>query len=502
MKHLLTILCIHAAVSASLVQVSTPSQYQNAIANASAGDTILLAAGTYPDVQAPQNAHGTITSPIVVKAETKGTVAFDSYSEGLKHYPKHWIYEGIHFKGNTSNHLFHIKPGSHGYLTIRNCHFSGCQDKAIKIDFAAYSGLADFWPDYILVEGCTMEVGQAGLMNNDGADYCTVRDNYTYGFVDGGVGYIYFNKGGMAYCVIENNLVDGARWGPISHGGGSMSGPFTKLKHDDDLASAHPNKSIEAVNCIIRNNIVLNADYGSHTSTTLNCEIYNNTFINCGGSLEIHPHHGNPIGLKFYNNLMINTGGIHNGGTFVDTAHNISLTSNPAEIFANYNSQNVDSSDFKLKAAAQNLVTSGQSINDHSRWNLHGLPSSQFYDYYGTQRPTIPTIGATEFEGVPIRYSANKSRSAIQGLVASAYTQNASMYVSITLSTQQPLIDIVLINMLGKRVKTLYYGPMHSGDSQLRFTTKDHDGNLLPCGQYVIRISSRTGSAYLPVGIY
>ena len=111
MTTLLFIAIAAAASQAALISVADPASYSNAIAAAEANDTILLEAGTYPDVQAPANADGTLEQPIVVKARTPGTVVFESYGEGLRHAPKHWVYEGIHFQGHDSYHLFHLKPG-------------------------------------------------------------------------------------------------------------------------------------------------------------------------------------------------------------------------------------------------------------------------------------------------------------------------------------------------------------------------------------------------------
>ncbi|MBD3321783.1 MAG: hypothetical protein GF350_11865 [Chitinivibrionales bacterium] len=487
-------------LNARTVHVTTPSRYQAAIANAAAGDTIAIAAGTYPDVQAPQSADGTLADPIVVRGESKETVVFDSHGEGLKHYPKHWIFENIYFKGNNSYHLFHIKPGAKGYLTIRNCHFSGVADKAIKIDFAAYSGPTSIWPDYILVENCTMEVGQGGLMNNDGADYCTCRNNYTYGFIPGGVGYIFFSKGGLAYTIFENNLVVGGRWGPISVGGGSMSVPGEIFRHDDDLAAAYPNKTIEMINSVIRNNIVINGEAGVHSSTTLDCEIYNNTLINCTRSLEIHPHHGDPVGLKFYNNLLISTGSIKNGGPFLEASNNTSLDMDPSELFVSWNQNDPAQSDFRIRQSAVASVGTGMVPHEHADWRFHALPSSGFYDYYGTLRQSPPLIGATEVEGAT-QGAKRDIRAGPNAMPLEIYPDGNGSVISLHSDRGYPLIDILVQDLQGRHIRTLHYGPVEKGLHTWRFDHRDHDNAPVGAGWYIARISTGKDVAYKPFAV-
>jgi hypothetical protein len=216
-------LVLFDTASARTVSCASTAELNAGYANAAPGDTFLLKPGTYSPDRPGQAKAGTAQKPIVVRGESPGTVTFSTEGEGIWHYPGWWVYENIRFNANGGDHSFHIKPGADGHLAWRNCHFYNCGDKAIKVD-GDFSGAAGHWTDYLLVENCTMEVGQAGLMNNDGGDFCTCRNNYTYGFVDGGVNYIYFSKGGQAYTVFENNLCAepsawaGDRWAPPSSG--------------------------------------------------------------------------------------------------------------------------------------------------------------------------------------------------------------------------------------------------------------------------------------------
>lgn len=476
-------------VHSRTVDVTTTTEYQNAIADATAGDTILIHEGVYSDVQAPQDADGSLDHPIVVKGAPGDSVVFDSYSEGLKHYPAHWVFEGIHFKGNDSYHLFHIKPGAKGYLTIRNCHFSGCIDKAIKIDFAAYEAPTDVWPDYVLLENCTMEIGQAGLMNNDGADYLTCRNNHTYGFVDGGVGYVYFSKGGMAYSVFENNLIEGGRYGPLSVGGGSMDGPFDNFKHDADLAAAYPAKTIEAVNCVIRNNIVLNAENGSHSSTTLDCEIYNNTFVDCDYALQIHNHHGDPTGLKFYNNLMVRTGGISRGGDFVIESDNVSLDVDPGAVFTDYHAVDIPGSDLRIAPSAESQVGTGRLPYSHPDWTFHTVSVANLFDFYGSSRANPPVVGATTFESLSATPGLSPRRTTVAYASMAIADAAGVATLRLQLAGPVPIADILIQDMRGAHVKTLFYGPLPGGTTEWALGGMDHRGRCIAAGTYVVRVS-------------
>jgi len=83
MKIVVTILILSVSALGRVVPVANTSSYTAAIQNAQAGDTILIEAGTYPDVQAPSNADGTLQNPILVKGRVPGTVVFDSYNGGF-----------------------------------------------------------------------------------------------------------------------------------------------------------------------------------------------------------------------------------------------------------------------------------------------------------------------------------------------------------------------------------------------------------------------------------
>jgi flagellar hook assembly protein FlgD len=481
-------LVLFDTASARTVSCASTAELNAGYANAAPGDTFLLKPGTYSPDRPGQAKAGTAQKPIVVRGESPGTVTFSTEGEGIWHYPGWWVYENIRFNANGGDHSFHIKPGADGHLAWRNCHFYNCGDKAIKVD-GDFSGAAGHWTDYLLVENCTMEVGQAGLMNNDGGDFCTCRNNYTYGFVDGGVNYIYFSKGGQAYTVFENNLCVGGRRGAISLGGGSMGA--AKFRHDGDLAAAYPNATIEMANSVVRNNIVIGATEGAiSSSTTLDCEVYNNTAIGSGYFLWIEAHHGNPVGLKAYNNLAIGTGGIRNGGAFVAESDNKLLALAPTAVFQDFIAADPRSSDFSIKPSMAATVGTGRAPYAHADWAFHALPSKQSYDYYGRPRADPPLIGATEvYHNSEVRHIREAGHGAEVRLEVRTAPGSGSAAILVTLKRAAPLLDLLIWDAAGRHVRTLYYGPGGKGGNGFAWDGKGHQGDRMPGGNYILRAS-------------
>jgi hypothetical protein len=465
-----------------------------------------MAPGEYDGCDAEKvEKDGTPNAPVVIKAQVPNTsvwdidgkgiwahpdsfsVTFHTHGDGIWHFGKHYIYEDLHFNGNNGTIIFHIKPGAKGFLTIRDCHFSNCGYKAIKADLVMDNPVPPY-PDYMLLENNTMEVGIAGFMNNNAGDYLTCRNNYMFGFETGGVGYLMFSKGGIAYSVYENNLVDGGKYAGISIGGGSMGG--SKFKHDDDLASQYPNATIEGINCIVRNNIILNAYAGVSSSTTLDCEFYNNTIVNCSYAMWFQAHHGDGVNLDFSNNLMINTGGIRNDGAFINKNANKTLNVGPTTLFHDYRANDLKNSDFRINPAVAAQVGNGQAPDLHADWNLYALLSNEFYDYYGTIRPDPPLIGATEVYS-PDKIDERPVISSSGNVIISVKPNPARSSVTLVLNLKRArkIIDILVYDIRGKHVRTLYYGPLSKGISRIQWDGKNHGNFNVPAGTYIFRVS-------------
>ncbi|HAS45130.1 MAG TPA: hypothetical protein DCS93_31900 [Microscillaceae bacterium] len=116
-------------VSAQTV-VSTESQFNSAVSNASAGDQIVVANGTYSNWSMNiVGSNGTPSNPIIIKAETPGSVVFTGNTQ-LNIAGSYVIVDGFYWNGGigTSDHVEFRRSGSSSefanHCTIRNCAFN------------------------------------------------------------------------------------------------------------------------------------------------------------------------------------------------------------------------------------------------------------------------------------------------------------------------------------------------------------------------------------------
>jgi hypothetical protein len=399
-------------------------------------------------------------------------------------------------------------------LTVRGCHFSGVADKAFKIDLDIDStGFKGIWPDYILVENCTMQKGHAGLMNNDGSDFLTCRGNYTYGQTFSSnpdsvtVGYDYFTKGGQAYTIFENNIAVGGTIGAFSFGGGTMGGNFPKFRHDDDMGGAaaiNPStnqpygyKAVEVYRSICRNNIIIDATGGIAIQANIDCEYYNNTLINCVNTINKEFAHGAATNFKFYNNLTIKGAddpfiqfdGYAQDGVIIQE-NDIALGDMPlTDIFMDFKESDTLGSNYRLKPSIYSQIGAGRNAYDHPDWPAFYAVTAGSFDFYGAPRPNPPTVGATEVNGVAVEYAPDYGAGTDVSLEVTPNPANPSTQLFLTLRKDQPLVDILIYDVRGKHVRTLYYGPMSKGRQIVCWDGRNHDMKLMASGSYIFRVS-------------
>ena len=477
---------------------------------------LLLAAGTYGFANMPAT-QGTLSDPIVVRGVDKSTAIIYGCGygscEGFLFTGKHWIFENLTFRGDGSNnHLFHVTGQAGGYLTWRNCHFSGVADKAIKIDHSYYTGPQVVFPDYVLLENCTMELGGGGLMNNDGSDFLTCRGNYTYGYVTGTGGpiYVYFTKGGNAYTVFENNVSNGGV-NAFSFGGGTMYTPWTKWRHDEETWGAtntpkpgttgnYGYKEVEVYRSVCRNNIVIGATSGAFASqAVIDCEFYNNTLISCATSLGKQFQNGRATRLRFYNNLTVNGGDdlMVNYDGFSDgiiciAEHNKALgTRTLSDLFVSVNTSNYSLSDWHLKSEAiATQIGTGIAPYDHPTWPAYYSPlGAGNYDFYGAQRSNPPILGATQVTGTGIEDAVASAANGVSVIDVTPNPANPTATLRLSLALDRPIVDILVCDIRGKHVRTLYYGPMESGQRNVAWDGRDHFSRRMASGTYFFRVS-------------
>jgi len=511
MKKALVLLLLSAIIAGARHLDVTTSTWSTRLSAAVAGDTLHLADGTYSIISPSQD--GTLNAPIVVQGTSRTATILAGGGEGFVWYPKHWVWENIWFRGDGSNyHLFHVKGTARGYLTWRNCHFSGVADKAIKIDHSYYTGPQVVFPDYVLMENCSQDLGYGGFMNNDGSDFLTCRGNYTYHHLSGGgeVLHLYFTKGGNAYTVFENNIAVGGAW-IYSFGGGTMYSLWTKWRHDEETWGAtntpkpgttgnYDYKEVETYRSICRNNIAINATISALASqATIDCEFYNNTIINCTGMLAKEFQNGRATNLRVYNNLTINGGDDlyvsydgYSDGIVCIAEHNKALgTRTLSDIFVSVNTTDYSQSDWHLKSSAiATQIGTGIAPYAHPTWPAYySLLGSGNYDFYGAQHSNPPIIGATQVAGTGIEESVASAANGVSVIDVTPNPANPTATLRLSLALDRPIVDILVCDIRGKHVRTLYYGPMESGQRNVAWDGRDHFSRRMASGTYFFRVS-------------
>lgn len=373
---------------AMVVSVSTPAALIDAINNASPGDVITLAAGTYDIGQNINCATpGSAAQPIVVRAETLGQalIRFDAV-EGFKVSARYWVFENLDISGVCANdsdceHAFHVF-GDADFTTIRHSRLHE-YNAMIKGNGA---GNPYLFPDDVVIE--FNEFFNSSVRNTGnpvtfidvvGGRRWQIRANYIADFGKGGgnqISYGAFLKGNSKDGVFERNLVicelnhtEGTRLG-LSFGGGGTS---------PDSICEEMTCTPEHENGIMRNNLIVNCpdDVGIYLNEALNVQIHHNTLYNNTG---IDVRFASSV-ADLRNNIL--SGSIRNrdGGTHTKGSNLEMVT---LQSFSNW-FNDPEGADFSLLDGSQ-LVDQGENV------------ASVSDDYCGNPRNDgNPDIGAVEY---------------------------------------------------------------------------------------------------------
>jgi len=193
MKYLISIILIVASCNLAHGQlVSTNSELNIAISNASAGTTIILADQIWTDVQININKNGTSDNPIIIKAQTPGNVFFEGRSN-ISLGGSYIIFEGVIFQnasglitsGDKLEPIIEFRDTSNNDCV--NCHV-----RNIKID--SYNGSTSQETlkfKWIIIYGEYNEVSYSSFIgkngvgsiindnhNNSTPDYSKIHHNY------------------------------------------------------------------------------------------------------------------------------------------------------------------------------------------------------------------------------------------------------------------------------------------------------------------------------------
>lgn len=295
--HPLEILAQPSAISlpsapSNTIFVATIESLLSATANATPGQTILLAPGRYVLSQ-PVNTKtaGNKFQPITVRADHPGQVTIEVNTEvGFRVSQPYWSFENLHIRGvckhhSNCEHAFHIF-GPAQNTTLRN-NFLEDFNAHLKIN-----GYGAQWPDYGLVQFNTLTNTSrrethlpVTAIDIVGANNWRLVDNVVTNFVKGDgnqVSYGVFMKGAGQYGRIERNVIictpqnisqSGVRVG-LSFGGGGTGKPYCR----DRKCDAEHTKGLAANNVVAHCN-----DFGIDVNQSNGIVIAHNTVINTAG---------------------------------------------------------------------------------------------------------------------------------------------------------------------------------------------------------------------------
>jgi poly(beta-D-mannuronate) lyase len=192
MKKFLPVFLFLILFSANAQIVNNRSELQSAISTAKAGSIIILADGTWEDVQISINVNASSSQPCVIKAQTTGNVFFEGRSN-ISLGGSYVIFEGVVFQnanglissGNNIEPIIEFRDSS-------NDACDNCQVRNIKID--GYNGTASQEEDvfkWITMYGQYNEVSYSSFIGKNGvgsiinnnrsnaiADYTKIHHNY------------------------------------------------------------------------------------------------------------------------------------------------------------------------------------------------------------------------------------------------------------------------------------------------------------------------------------
>jgi len=270
--------------------VSTNTQLNNAISNASAGTNIILADGTWNDVQVSINKNGTAENPIIIKAETPGNVFFEGRAN-ISLGGSYIIFEGVIFQ-NASNLIDNgdkIEP----IIEFRDTSNNDCVNcivRNIKID--SYNGPSSQETlkfKWIIIYGEYNEVSYSSFIGKNGVG-SIINDNHNNSTPD----YSKIHHNYFADRVPVNNDINGLNDQDairIGESSTSLSDSFTEV-YDNFFNNWSGEVEIISNKC------------GSN-------KYYNNTFRDFQGTLTLrHGNNSEVYGNYFFANNNAFSGGI------------------------------------------------------------------------------------------------------------------------------------------------------------------------------------------------
>jgi poly(beta-D-mannuronate) lyase len=325
--------------------VSTNTQLNNAISNASAGTNIILADGTWNDVQVSINKNGTAENPIIIKAETPGNVFFEGRAN-ISLGGSYIIFEGVIFQ-NASNLIDNgdkIEP----IIEFRDTSNNDCVNcivRNIKID--SYNGSSSQETlkfKWIIIYGEYNEVSYSSFIGKNGVG-SIINDNHNNSTPD----YSKIHHNYFADRVPVNNDINGLNDQDairIGESSTSLSDSFTEV-YDNFFNNWSGEVEIISNKC------------GSN-------KYYNNTFRDFQGTLTLR--HGN--NSEVYGNYFFANNNAFSGG--------IRVMGEDHKIYNNY----IEGVNHRKPSGSGSGATGGINVSN-------GKPGSALNEYYQVKNVQI-----------------------------------------------------------------------------------------------------------------
>jgi hypothetical protein len=278
-------------LSNTQVKVSNEEEFEKAIANAKAGQTIVIAPGVYrfSDYRLIPKGQGTSVNPIHLTAAKLGTVKIFLRGEGFLVQVPYWQFSNLHLIGSCKNH----KDCDHAFHIVGKAHHTMIKNNIMQ-DFNGMikvNGVRENYPDYGQVVRNTFfnttarntakPVTPFDLMQ---ADEWQVSENFFYDIQKSAgdkVSYAAFFKGGSSNGIFERNLIICSANLPNQYTavGLSLGGGGSPMRY-------HRNESkAEHIGGIVRHNIIMHCanDVGIYLNKAQGSKIEHNILYNTQG---------------------------------------------------------------------------------------------------------------------------------------------------------------------------------------------------------------------------
>ncbi|QDO93977.1 T9SS type A sorting domain-containing protein [Formosa sediminum] len=318
--------------------VSTTTQLESALANATPGSTITLANKTWTNVELSINKSGTQDQPIIIEAQTSGSVFFEGNSH-VKLGGKYIIFKGIVFQ-NASN--IDTDTPVIEFKSAQDCNY--CTVTDIKID--AYNGTNAQEKEtfkWILLRGTHNEVSYSSFIG----------------------------KHGVGSIINDNRSSTEANYHKIHHNyfaDRTPVGEINDLNDQDAIRLGSSSTSLSDSYSEVYNNYFYNfsGEIEVISNKSGKNKYYNNTFEDYQGALTLR--HGN--GCEVYNNFFFANKNVFSGG--------IRVMGENHNIYNNY----IEGVNSKKPDGSTSGGTGGINVSN-------GKPDSSLNEYYQVKNVNI-----------------------------------------------------------------------------------------------------------------